>query len=422
MSGDQAKKSGGRRPKLRAVDPNDPELGWQAGFLVDQYGKPKACARTLGLIVRNWPPFEGLRLNELTLEVEQNGQPITEAQHFRWREQIEASFRFPVPPELLQDTIGAVAEERSYHPIRDYLDGLEWDGVHRIHVAPAELLDCHDPLAGRYLICWMTAAVARIYQPGCQVDIVLTLFSQEGGRKKTTWFRVLFGDGRWTAAPFDPANKDSYLIAHQHWGYLLDEVDELTRTINWPAIKRTITNPDDSIRAPYERRPARRKRRFVFCATTNEREFLPHDPAGSRRWLIIDVGAADPSARIAKLIEWRDQLWAEAKYRFQQYTAGEEKFRWWLTEEEEAQREADADRHRRHEIADEKLEEHFAKQYPGSEIRVADVLETVFKIPPDRLVKEQALARKVGNRLRALGYTQCEREHNGVRTRIWRKA
>lgn len=428
MSEASPKKSQKGKPKLRAIDPNDPELGWQAGFLVDQYGKPKACARTVGLIVRNWAPFEGLRLNELTLEIEQGGAVIPEVQYFRWREQMEAAFRVPIPPEILQDAVATAAAENAYHPIRDYLDGLQWDEVHRLQEVPPQILDCHDPLARRYVTCWLTSAVARVYEPGCQADSCLTLYSAEQGRKKTSYYRELFPPGTWAIGDADPARTDTLLAAHQHWCMILDEVDELTKAANWPAVKRSMTNPEDTFRAPYDRRPARRKRRFIFGATTNEKEFL-NDPSGSRRWWIVDVGPADPERRMEKLREWRDQLFAEAKYRYQQYVeakkAGkadeERRFRWWLSPDEEQRRELDAERHHRRGIADEQVETYVARQAPGAELRIAEVMEVACKIPVDRIAKESALARQIGRILKKLGFEPRERETNGVRCRVWKR-
>lgn len=420
------KKRGAKKPRLAVVDPNNPALGWQTGFLLDQYGKPKACARTVGLIVRNWPPLEGLRLNDLTLEIEHRGQTVPETQYFRWREAIEASFRVPIPPEILQDAVATVAAENSYHPIRDYLDGLRWDEVHRLQDVPAQILDCHDPLASRFVTCWMTAAVARIYDPGCQVDSVLTLFSAEQGRKKTSFYRELFPPGTWAVGDADPARTDTILVAHQHWCMILDEVDELTKAANWPAVKRSITNPEDTFRAPYDRRPARRKRRFIFGATTNEKEFLS-DPSGSRRWWIIDVGPSSPEARMDRLREWRDQLFAEAKYRYQCYVAAEGNdrerrlFRWWLLPEEEQRRELDAERHHRRGIADEQVEAYVARQAPGAELRVQEIMEAGCKIPAERVTKESGLARHVARILKKLGYEPRDRETNGVRCRVWKR-
>jgi putative DNA primase/helicase len=406
-------------PDLRGVEDR-----WQDDIRRGERGVPAASAFNAGLIIRHWPPFETLRLNRLTLEAELHGSPITDGAPFRWREQIERTYGVVLTQELMEQALETVAEERSFHPVKDYLDGLTWDGVGRLGRVPAEVLDATaTPLHVRFIRCFFVAAVARVYAPGAQVDTILCLISGAQGRKKTTFFRVVAG-AEWSAAGhIDPKDKDSLLKAHQQWVQVLDEVDELTRRLEWPAMKRWVGETADVFRAPYARRPRRHRRGFVFGATTNEEQFM-HDPSGSRRFHVLPVGGRDPEGRMDLLRSWRDQLWAEAK---EIYLGGTmcgtqppERYLWWLTPEEELEREGRAAAHHERGVVDDKLEAWLARKGTGAEVRMVDVLTDALGVPDDRASGSKGMEREAGRVMRRLGWEQGEASE-GPRGRVWRR-
>lgn len=411
--------------RAKRVRGNSEEGGWQDELVRGEQGHPLATARNLGLILRNWERTQNLRLNELTLEAELDGVALTEGWYYRLRETIEGEFKLVASSELTIDAVAAVAEERVYHPIREYLDGLRWDGQVRLHLVPTKILRAPEaPLFARMVTAWFVSAVARIYQPGCQVDTCLTLYSEKGGLGKSTFFDVVTGQDRaWaTRGNVDPADKDSLLRAHRVWVQVLDEIDEFTSRHEWPAQKRWMTERLDIFRAPYMRRPAAHPRRFVFGATTNKTEYIPADSAAARRLMTIPVGDVD----LDLLAQRADQLWAEAKEQFLSATAqgtkrpGRDSYLWWLRPDEaEAALELASD-HQPAPIHREAIEAWLAKRFLPDPPRTEEILSDALNLKRTDYGKFQ---HAVGDAMRSLGYVSknCSFE-NGPRGKGWVKA
>jgi putative DNA primase/helicase len=400
-----------------------PGEAWTREFRLGENDAPTPSPLNAGLILRNWPPFASLRLNELTLEAELEAATWRDGDTFRWQERIERTFGVSFSKDTLDSAIEAVAEERAFHPMRERIDAVRWDGVRRIPHVAADILDCHDPLAERMIECFLIGAVARIYKPGEKVDSILTLFSADQGRKKSTFFDVLAYERHAYIGPFDPSNKDHVMYAATSIFNVLDECDELTGRMEWPAIKRFASMRADTFRPPYGRRPRRFPRGFVNVATTNKNDFL-RDETGSRRWHILAVGNADPIARMAKLEAWRDLLWAEAKELWlggtSQGTQKPEPFLWWLTPDEETQREEGAKAYEERSVLDEKLEAYLARQGKGAEVRMQDVLAEI-GVVADKIATAGKEEKAAGRVLRRLGWVPGETSMLGQRHRVWRK-
>jgi len=403
--------------KPRAVRPQRPESDrWMEELRKGDEGRLAASPMNAGLIVRHWPPFATLRLNELSLEAELDGKPWRDGDTFRWQERIEKAFDVSFGREVLEGAVEAVAEERAYHPIRERIAGFEWDRNERIKLLPAQVLDCYDPLAPRMIECFMIGSVARIFSPGEKVDDIFTLYSGEQGRKKTTFFEILAYD-RAYIGPFDPSNKDHVMAAATSIFNVLDECDELTGRMEWPAIKRFASMRKDTFRPPYGRRPRSYPRGFVNVATTNKNDFL-QDETGNRRWHILEIGKADPDIRMATLEGWRDQLWAEAHHKrlagFDTATGKHKPFLWWLNPTEEDLRREGAKAFEERGIIDDKIEAYVADRV---EVRMIDLLMFALGIKPEEVAKSKGTERAAGKVLRRLGYFSTE--SGGARA--WRK-
>ena len=211
----------------------------------------------------------------------------------------------------------AVAREHSFHPVRDYLDSLKWDGKRRLNSMLPRYFGAQ---GNRYVYaigrCWMIAAVARIYRPGCKVDNVLTLEGDQG-RLKSTALAVLAGDEFFLDDFAEVNDKDQLLKMHGAWIVEMAELAGTRRDVN--RVKAFLTCRDDVFRAPYDRRPQHHPRMNVFAASTNDETWLT-DETGGRRFWPVKCGKIE----IEKLRKDRDQLWAEAVIRFRK---GEE---WWF--------------------------------------------------------------------------------------------
>lgn len=332
--------------------------------------------------------------------------------------------------------LAADAPGRRVDPLTEYLDRLEWDGVSRIDSALPGTQD--DPWARLAVRRSMIAAVARAFDPGCQVDTSLVLVGPQGTRK-SSWVR-------WLAGPFTVGlgpvgEKDTLIEAHGAW---IVEADEGFRTARMGArdadrLKSFLTTRIDTFRLPYGRSAVTRARRFVVWGTTNDEEMLSRDE-GTRRWWPVRVDQEIDAADMTD--ERRDALWAEAVHL---YRSGEP---WWMADAESA---ALAESAAQAYVEDDPLEsavreyldaprpEGWAEmteaarrrhmdaveaglEQPGGApvdaVRMDHVLADALRVPADR--RGQRVMKQVAGAMRALGWTRRVVHHEGGgATRMW---
>jgi putative DNA primase/helicase len=313
----------------------------------------------------------------------------------------------------LRDAVSMAAHDQHVHPVRDWLDGLEWDGTPRVEHWLHECIGTPDNeyvrRVGRYFIIMM---VARIYRPGCKADTVMVLEGQQGTRKSTA-LKVLTGDAHFGDTPFVMGDKDSFMALRGKWLYEIAELDSLNKA-DVTRAKAFLSSSIDSYRAPYSRSYEDHKRQCVFAATTNQYEYL-RDLTGGRRFWPVLVGHID----IQRLTEWRDQLFAEAVHLFR---AGEA---WWPEE-------AEFDRLFKPEIDQRMLDDPWITvvncwmaeadvaikmRHDGHGVTVLDVLRDAIKMEVSKIGAGQQEAKRIGMIMAMLG---CQRVKRGPKnSRQW---
>ena len=206
---------------------------------------------------------------------------------------------------------------RKFHPVRDYLNGLEWDGIERLDTLLIDYMGAEDTVYTRAVTRkTLTAAVKRIYEPGCKMDYVLTLAGRQG-LKKTSFFRNLVPDPSWFSDSLDTfQGKEAYEALQGSWILELAELSAAKRS-DVERTKQFITKQDDKYRKAYAEKQGRYRRQCIFVATTNSADFL-RDMTGNRRWWIVPAAGKGIKDAVEDLPEERDQLFAEAKYRYEQ--------------------------------------------------------------------------------------------------------
>lgn len=334
-----------RRAKATAPveDPNGPggvtvEGNWQDTLVRNKRGVLNTFGN-LCKILRHAPEYAGkLRLNMMSQAVELDGAPLPEEGVGRIRELVEDNLEwggFSPASATVLEAVRTVASERRYHPVQEYLTGLQWDGVARVGRVAAEILGASTAMDQMQVGRWMVAAARRALQPGCKVDTALVLVGPQG-RRKSTFFSAL--GGRWFAdTEITLGDKDTYGQIHWSWIYELGELDHVTSARHAGQIKQFLSRTSDLYRPPYGRVTENFPRSCVIVGSTNEDQFL-NDPTGSRRFWVVRVG---DRIDLDLLAEWRDQLWAEAVV-----YALDPNVRHWFDAEEDARREIAAEPHR----------------------------------------------------------------------------
>lgn len=213
--------------------------------------------------------------------------------------------------------IEMTALANQFHPAQDYFNSLVWDGKPRLATWLTYYLGCECEKA-EYLSFigkkWLTAAVTRIFRPGCKFDHVLVLEGGQGAAKSTA-FKTMATFGKDEPIEYfsdaikisDIQNKDTVMKIQ---GSIIVELAELSgfSKKDDEEIKSWITVQQDIARLPYARTVSVFKRQFVLGATTNRYDYLK-DPTGNRRYWPAEVGA---KLDIKALERDKEQLWAEA--------------------------------------------------------------------------------------------------------------
>ena len=226
------------------------------------------------------------------------------------RHMIIEHFGFDSGKEPTRDAAETLAIQNPFHPIRDYLDSLRWDGEPRLDRWMTTYLGAEDtPLNTAIGRVMLIAAVRRVRDPGIKFDTILVLEGEQGVGKSSA-IRVLarsenFSDQN--ILTLDP--KTQMELLEGIWIYELCELEGLSRA-ETSKVKAFASRSVDQGRPAYGRFKETRPRQCVFIGTTNEDKYL-RDMTGNRRFWPVTAGKIDLEA----LQRDRDQLFAEASHR-----------------------------------------------------------------------------------------------------------
>jgi predicted P-loop ATPase len=295
---------------------------WGSQFAVTPSGVIKPDVRNILIALRNDPKWEGLtaydEFSQSIVAGPRVNWPHTKA-GVSWTNAADIE----VTAQLQRDGIGIqntrtvsealtlLSHDFTFHPVRDFLHSLTWDGQPRVGSLFPRYFGAEDSAYNREVgKRWTISGVARIERPGCKADHVPMLYGVQGSLKSTTVQTLAVRPEWFTDHLSDLGLKDSRQDLRGKWIIELAEMDAISRG-EISRYKAFISAQSDHYRPSYARHSENFPRQCVFIGTTNDDAIL-RDPSGNRRWWPVTCGTINLVALIAD----RDQIWAEAVHLF----------------------------------------------------------------------------------------------------------
>lgn len=314
-----------------AFSGDDPDISWASELDVDKKGNIRLTTVNFVTILEHDPNLAGAfavnLFNDRPCLMKStpfaqckdavSGEPWTDDMMSSLTVYLEQTYDL-YSPARLQIALDTVMGNHTFHPVRDYLNSLTWDGVRRGDRLFVHYLGADDDEYTRTVTRkWLTAAVARVMRPGCKFDNLVVLVGSQGigksylgGRLGRSWFSDTFTTVQ---------GKDAY---DQLKGCWIIEIAELSamKKAEVESVKMFISKQEDTYRGAYRHYSQVNKRQCVFYGTTNDDAFL-RDQTGNRRFWPIAVDKEKADYDVFDLTDDEvDQVWAEA---VQWYKRGE---------------------------------------------------------------------------------------------------
>ncbi|MBQ9347070.1 MAG: virulence-associated protein E [Oscillibacter sp.] len=206
-------------------------------------------------------------------------------------------------------------DKYSFNEVADYLNSLEWDGIARLDTLFIDYLGAADTEYIRAVTRKaFTAAVTRAMRPGTKFDEMTILSGPQGIGKSTLLDKMSKGWFNDSIRTFE--GKEASELLQGVWLVEVSELDAFRHSDD-ARIKQFLSQRVDRFRAAYGRHVKDLPRRCVFFGTTNRGDYL-RDRTGNRRYWSVDVGVQPHNKNVWRDLEGeRDQLWAEARFRWQ---------------------------------------------------------------------------------------------------------
>lgn len=388
----------------------DDDNKWRAGLRYQQNGALSGDSSNIALILENDPLWRGVvAFNEFAARIEKIKQPpYTPSSIGEWSDIDESKTEiwlireYGLAPKAgaLNRAVGVIANENGYHPVRDYLNGLQWDGEVRLSrwmstYLGVQLTDYSMLVATK----WMVGAVARIFDPGCKNDNVLILEGLQGIGKSQLLKTLAVNSDWFSDTSFKLGDREAFLSIRGKWIIEMGELDSFNKAEN-TAAKLFFSASEDHYRNPYDRYPRTVKRQCVIAGTTNEDAYL-RDPTGNRRYWPNKCAGVD----LDGLKQVLDQLWAEA---VDEYRAGTAHYvlpdeRELFTEQQVVRVEQD--------VWEEEVEAFFDKNNAVLEFSLGEIMRDALQLRLEQIKRPEQM--RVSGILKRLGWQRKQVKRAG---------
>lgn len=303
------------------------DLSWLKSLTYDKKGLIENTIQNALIVLENDPRLK----NKLVYDefanraLVKNGVPWTDMLEHDWIDMDDSGVRFYLERKYgittaykIEDAKNLVFDRNKYHPVREYLTGLEWDGVKRIESLFIDYLGAVDNIYTRNVAkIQMVGAVARVMRPGVKFDTMPTFSGPQGIGKSTFINKLAKG---WYSDSLDTMKgKEAAELIQGVWHVEVAELNA-TRKADRDMVKSFLSRQEDIYRVAYAKHTTRFPRQCVFWGTTNDSDFL-RDPTGDRRTYPILCHEQLPTKNIWDDLDNEvDQIWAEA---YQMFKDGE---------------------------------------------------------------------------------------------------
>lgn len=213
---------------------------------------------------------------------------------------------------IIDDALQEVTQDNKFHPVRDYLHSVKWDGECRLDELFIKYLGAEDtPYVRAATRKWLCGAVARVMHPGIKFDTAIVLYGSQGLGKSLILEKL--GKSWFNNSLVDIKTKDTMEQIQGSWVIELGELAPTFKNEN-EIVKAFISRASDRFRSPYGRRTEEYPRQCVFAGSTNNLMFLK-DRTGNRRFWPITGDKDRKTANSWDITDEEiDQIWAEAFY------------------------------------------------------------------------------------------------------------
>ena len=220
--------------------------------------------------------------------------------------------------DKIDDAFRQLLKKRQYHPIKEAIEYIIWDGVERLPYMLSKWLKCEDTAYTREVSRLIFAGgIHRLYEPGCKFDEMAVLIGKKQGEGKSTFVRWLAIKDEFARDVCEFEGQRGIEAIEGAWICEVSELLALTKTKEQEAIKAYLTRVNDSYRKPFDRRVTENHRQCIFIGTTNKEQFLT-DKTGNRRFYPVvcnqtgyELFDSEKECRADIL-----QCWAEAKVKY----------------------------------------------------------------------------------------------------------
>jgi hypothetical protein len=213
---------------------------------------------------------------------------------------------------VAKDAYISYAHTHTYHPIKEYLEGLKWDGNNHIEKLSGFFMDT-DNMFDTWLKRWLVGSIAKIYVPN-SFNRMLVLDGIQGlGKSKFVEWLAQGVPNYFAAGQIQPENKDHRISQMLIWIYEAKELGAVMRKEDVEGLKGFLDQKERFERLPYGEFPIRRPAITNYIGTINNEHGFLKDPTGNRRFMVSTLAQINWS--YWDKVDY-NQVWAQAKHLF----------------------------------------------------------------------------------------------------------